>query len=562
MLKLAERFQAFEDRPWNMWQMYRHLDEYFHDSRFILTVRDPESWWRSAEQWLKTNPTKLELYQLHLMVPRLDKQEMIESYLRYNAEVEDYFKGTEKLLVMDIEAGDGWTALCDFLNVRAPAVPFPHRNRQAYQPDEARDTKLQQRLKNGRECQKCGHITIPKKINRTVHKGRTSTLPARVTSRLRKIVRRITKPRLDDIQNLPLLRSLCYKIHRLKVNATQSFLRSFSSSMQISGDPLPEEEFAVVSCFFNPSNSERRRRNFRAFLTHMEQSGVRCLVVELAFGSEPFHFGSHDTVIKVRSDDVLWHKERLLNLGIRQLLSEGVRKIAWLDGDITFNNTAWASEICRRLDSANLCQVFDAVYIQSHETGRPMVAPSAVEYYQDFDQLFSQSPMRFKNILRGILKGGQSGFGWAAKAEVLEQVQLFEHAVVGGGDKLILAASLADDVCDERLVELTHSRYRCKACGYRNRSEAFSASLMDWARQWSAAVDQSVDYARVQIKDMYHGQRSDRGYSDRHDILHSHQFDPGSDLVDSPTGCLQWAPGKKQLRVEVESYFLSRREDT
>ena len=292
----------------------------------------------------------------------------------------------------------------------------------------------------------------------------------------------------------------------------------------------------------------------------MEQSGVRCLIVELAFGSEPFHFGSHDTVIKVRSDNVLWHKERLLNLGIRQLLSEGVRKVAWLDGDITFNNTAWASEICRRLDSANLCQVFDAAYIQSHKTGAPVVAPSAVKYFQDFNQLFSQDPMRFKNILRGMLKGGQSGFGWAARAEVLEQVQLFEHAVVGGGDKLILAASLADDVFDKRLVELTHSRYRCDACGHSNRSEAFSANLLDWARQWSAAVDQSVDYARGQIRDMYHGQRSDRGYSKRHDILCSHQFDPSSDLVDNPDGCLQWAPGKEELRSAVESYFLSRRE--
>ena len=80
------------------------------------------------------------------MVPQPSKQEMIMSYLRHNAEVEDYFKGTQKLLVMDMEAGDGWSELCDFLNIKAPAGPFPQRNRQRYQPDEAKQMKLQHRL--------------------------------------------------------------------------------------------------------------------------------------------------------------------------------------------------------------------------------------------------------------------------------------------------------------------------------------------------------------------------------------------------------------------------------
>ena len=37
----------------------------------------------------------------------------------------------ERLLVMDIPSGDGWSQLCPFLGVPIPAVPFPHEHKVA-----------------------------------------------------------------------------------------------------------------------------------------------------------------------------------------------------------------------------------------------------------------------------------------------------------------------------------------------------------------------------------------------------------------------------------------------
>jgi hypothetical protein len=37
----------------------------------------------------------------------------------------------ERLLVMDISSGDGWSQLCPFLGVPIPAVPFPHEHKGA-----------------------------------------------------------------------------------------------------------------------------------------------------------------------------------------------------------------------------------------------------------------------------------------------------------------------------------------------------------------------------------------------------------------------------------------------
>ena len=132
-LRLAQRYRAFEDRPWNVWEMYKHLDSRFPDSRFILTVRDPDNWWRSVERWVTiVKPWMAEKYRIHLRSPSLHKHDMISCYLQYNREVIEYFEGNESLLVMDIEKGDGWKPVCAFLDCPVPEKPFPHANRMTY----------------------------------------------------------------------------------------------------------------------------------------------------------------------------------------------------------------------------------------------------------------------------------------------------------------------------------------------------------------------------------------------------------------------------------------------
>ena len=167
-LHFAKTYRCFEDRPWNVWQMYRKLDTTFPGSRFILTTRCAESWWRSVERWLSfSKPGMLRIYCRHLKVAdasefmsggrtrnpllfgaKRTSQEneqfirlqefMLREYERYNREVMDYFSGRDDLLVIDFAAGDGWEALCQFLDLPIPTARFPHANRQYY---DERDKK-------------------------------------------------------------------------------------------------------------------------------------------------------------------------------------------------------------------------------------------------------------------------------------------------------------------------------------------------------------------------------------------------------------------------------------
>ena len=390
--------------------------------------------------------------------------------------------------------------------------------------------ETEHQLWRGVACDACGHVTAPR-VNAT-----KSQIGEKVVNATR---------------------GLFYNL-----NKVWSMVNDRANPIVVSRRPVDEHyELAVVACFFNPAGSQRRLDNFRKFYEGIEVAGVHCLVVELVFGSAPFQLGDGLNTIKLRTDSIMWHKERLLNIGIERLLSEGYKKIVWLDGDITFDNEEWPRLIADKLNSVNLCQVFSTVVICGAENSCPEVGTSCVKYLLEQKHLYKQSPMNLSGLLQGRLRGGQSGFGWAARAEVLKKELLYDKAIVGGGDKLIFAASLAADRSDNRFQTLTHSSVVCEKCGHQNQSAAYTRYYLDWAERWAAAVDNKVDYVDQQIRDMYHGRCEDRKYHERREILYRHQFDPAHDLSTDGMGCLAWGSDKRNLHREVKSYFLARRED-
>jgi hypothetical protein len=57
-------------------------------------------------------------------------QAWLTAYQNHNRQIRDYFSGQpDRLLVMNVSAGDGWEKLCPFLAAEPPGKPFPHANR-------------------------------------------------------------------------------------------------------------------------------------------------------------------------------------------------------------------------------------------------------------------------------------------------------------------------------------------------------------------------------------------------------------------------------------------------
>ena len=110
-----------------------------------------------------------------------------------------------------------------------------------------------------------------------------------------------------------------------------------------------------VAAVFNPTGSSRRLANYRAFRRELQ---VPLVTVELAYGPD-FELGTDDAdiMLRLRGRDVLWQKERLLNLALRALPVE-CDSVAWLDADIVFERPDWPELALAELEHSTLVQPF------------------------------------------------------------------------------------------------------------------------------------------------------------------------------------------------------------
>jgi hypothetical protein len=125
----------------------------YPDAKCILTVRDENEWYRSAQATiLQAEPSLAEKIAISVKLPfsrrhrkllkvfRLTEKfwqlkpdpayrdEAIRFYREWNQRIIDSFPA-DQLLVFDVT--EGWGPLCDFLHVDQPATAFPYGNRKA-----------------------------------------------------------------------------------------------------------------------------------------------------------------------------------------------------------------------------------------------------------------------------------------------------------------------------------------------------------------------------------------------------------------------------------------------
>jgi hypothetical protein len=125
---LVPRYDAFQDNPWPV--LYQHLDAKYPNSKFILTIRDSESWLRSQIKDFGAVETPMRRWIYGVGCPLGNEDVYVRRYEAHNAEVLEHFKQRpDDLLVMNFAKGDGWNALCAFVGAEVPDVPFPHTNR-------------------------------------------------------------------------------------------------------------------------------------------------------------------------------------------------------------------------------------------------------------------------------------------------------------------------------------------------------------------------------------------------------------------------------------------------
>jgi hypothetical protein len=115
---------------------FKEILDAYPKAKAILTIRDEDEWWRSVEHHFNVkapiepgDSTSFKALVRNCVYGSTRAHEFLYRlrYRQHNARVIREVP-PERLLIMDIPAGDGWERLCPFLEVPIPGTPFPHVN--------------------------------------------------------------------------------------------------------------------------------------------------------------------------------------------------------------------------------------------------------------------------------------------------------------------------------------------------------------------------------------------------------------------------------------------------
>jgi hypothetical protein len=138
-LSILEKYDALTDTP--ICATFEALDAAYPGSRFVLTVREKESWLESCRRFFREsidpflrgypdNPSAVYIRTIHARLygsATFDRERFSRAYDDYHERVRRHFGDRpQDLVTMDICAGEGWEPLCEFLGVPLPGTQFPH----------------------------------------------------------------------------------------------------------------------------------------------------------------------------------------------------------------------------------------------------------------------------------------------------------------------------------------------------------------------------------------------------------------------------------------------------
>ena len=106
------------------------MSQMWPDAKFILTLREPNSWIESVKTHFGTQTTPMRELIYGVGSPVGNENAYLARLQQHEREVQKFFTSQpERLLTMRITEGEGYEKLCPFLQRETPPEPFPWQNR-------------------------------------------------------------------------------------------------------------------------------------------------------------------------------------------------------------------------------------------------------------------------------------------------------------------------------------------------------------------------------------------------------------------------------------------------
>jgi hypothetical protein len=294
------------------------------------------------------------------------------------------------------------------------------------------------------------------------------------------------------------------------------------------------EPLYVIAVVSNPVPYKRRYTLFMDFIKRMSKvKHIKVISVELQQGVRPF---ATDSTLKLRTDDEVWVKENLINLGVR-LLPPNWRYVAWIDTDITFQREDWAEETLLQLQSYDIVQLF------SH----------AVDLGPNYEYIQTHTGFAYQYVLGDTWQPPQygrfwhPGYAWACTRRAFNAMGgLVDFAILGSADHHMALAWIG--LVEKSMNHDLHPNYKQLLLLFQDRCERF--------------IRRKIGYVSGLITHSWHGAKKNRRYKERWKILTENKFDPIADIYKDWQGVWQLDHYKLKLRDDVKAYFRGRNEDS
>jgi hypothetical protein len=294
----------------------------------------------------------------------------------------------------------------------------------------------------------------------------------------------------------------------------------------------------VIIVVSNPCQFAKRYILAKEFIQRIEkeEQNVILYVVELIYPKQKYILTTRKNPrhLQLFAPTPLWHKENMVNLGVKHLLPASWKAVAWIDADVEFENTTWATDTLKIL---NGCK--DVVQLFSHAVDMNAKGLTLNVFNSAGYQYTKQNP----HIGKGC-NYWHPGFAWACTRKAYEQMGgLLDVGVLGSGDNLMLFSILG-------IAE--------KTLNY-NYSASYKSSIMEFQER---ARGLRFGYVPGVIRHHFHGSKVNRKYTERWQILIKHEFDPCIHATKDSNGVIvPTAECPPDFLNDVMNYFRERNED-
>lgn len=293
----------------------------------------------------------------------------------------------------------------------------------------------------------------------------------------------------------------------------------------------------VVVVLSNPCQFARRYILAREFIQRMlNEENIVLYIVELAYGNDGFHVtdAKNKRHLQLRCSVPLWHKENMINIGVKKLLPKGWKAMAWIDADIEFESTTWALDSLKVLNgSKDIIQLFSHAVDMDKEKDAMSIFPSFGFQYSK-QRIYGKTGINMWH----------PGFAWACTRAAYEKMGgLYEVSILGSGD-----SNMALSYIKRGLHSLNG-----------NTTDAYKDSLLQFETK---VKNLRLGYVPGVIRHHFHGSKKNRKYMERWTILVNHTFDPYTDITKNKDGLLvptESCPA--DMLKDILNYFSERNED-